>query len=193
MPSAARASALSSIDFSRARIDAAALRHELAVVIVPARSRQLEQPLAFLPAGSRIRIGIDEDVAMIERGDQLHRLRQQHSVAEDVTRHVPAAGDRDRIGLNVDAHLQEMALDGDPRAAGGDAHRLMVVTVRSAACESVAEPEVAFERERIGDVREGRGALIGRDHEIRIVAIVNNDAIGVHHLIVDQIIRNREE
>ena len=43
----------------------------------------------------------------------------------------PHAGDRDRVGLNVDAHFEEMALDGNPRALGGDAHRLVVVAVAS--------------------------------------------------------------
>ena len=64
----------------------------------------------------RIGIGIDEDVAVVERGDQLERLRQQHAVAEHVARHVAAAGDGDRVRLNVDAHFEEVALDRNPRA-----------------------------------------------------------------------------
>ena len=74
MPSASRASALSGIVFLGAREDAAALRDQLAVVIVPARPRQLEQALALGPALRRIGIGVDEDVAVVEGGDQLERF-----------------------------------------------------------------------------------------------------------------------
>ena len=87
----------------------------------------------------------------------------------------PQPATRDRVGLNVDAHFQEVALDRDPGALGGDAHRLVVVAVRAAAGEGVAEPEVALERDRVGDVGEGRGALVGGDHEIGIVAVVDDD------------------
>ena len=104
------------------------------------------------------------------------RLRQQHSVAEHVARHVAAAGDGDRVRLNVDAHFEEVPLDGNPRALGGDPHRLVVVAVRAAAGERVAEPEIALERDLVGDVGEGRRALVRGDDEIRIVAVVNHHA-----------------
>ena len=53
--------------------------------------------------------------------------RQQHAVAEHVARHVADADHGERLGLDVDAHLAEVALDRLPGAAGGDAHRLVVV------------------------------------------------------------------
>ena len=89
----ARFACVSSIDFWLRGTIIAALRQQLAVVIVPARARQVEQALALGPALRRIGIGIDEDVAVVERRDQLDRLRQQHAVAEHVARHVAAAGD----------------------------------------------------------------------------------------------------
>ena len=74
---------------------------------------------------------------MVERRDQLERFRQQHAVAEHVARHVAATDHLDRVRLDVDPSLQEMALDRDPRALGGDPHRLVIVTVGSAAGERV--------------------------------------------------------
>jgi hypothetical protein len=44
-------------------------------------------------------------------------------------------------GLGVDAELAEVPLHRLPRAAGGDAHRLVVVADRAAGRERVAEPE----------------------------------------------------
>jgi hypothetical protein len=41
----------------------------------------------------------------------------------------------------VEAHLAEVPLDRLPRAAGGDAHALVVVADRAAGGEGVAEPE----------------------------------------------------
>ncbi len=80
-------------------------------------------------------------MAVVERRGQLDRLRQQHAVAEHVARHVAAAGDADRVGLYVDAHFGEVAPDRKPRTLGGDAHRLVVITLRPAARERVAEPK----------------------------------------------------
>ena len=50
-------------------------------------------------------------MAVIKGGDQLERLGQQHAVAEHVTRHIAAAGDSDRVSLDVDAQFQEVSLD----------------------------------------------------------------------------------
>ena len=156
-----------------AREDAAASRDQRLVVIGPGGARQAEHPLPLLPALRRIGIGIEEDVAVIEGGDQLDRLGEQHAVAEHVAGHVADAGDPDRLLLHVDAQLAEVALDGDPGALGGDPHRLVVVAVRAAAGEGVAEPEAALDRDRVGDVGEGRRALVGGDDEIGVVAVMD--------------------
>ena len=99
-------------------------------------------------------------------------LRQQHAVAEHVARHVADAGDGEGRGLDVLAELAEVPLHRFPGAAGGDAHLLVVVARRAARGEGVVEPEAVFLGQRIGDVGEGRRALVGGDHEIGIVGIV---------------------
>src|SRR3546814_16532772 len=58
------------------RKDAATLRDQFLVVIGPARSRQIEQALALGPTRGRIGIGVEEDVAMIERRLEPDGLRQ---------------------------------------------------------------------------------------------------------------------
>ncbi len=40
---------------------------------------------------------------MIECGDHLERLRQQHAIAEHVARHVATARHAHRFGLHIDA------------------------------------------------------------------------------------------
>ena len=179
--------------FLGASEDPAALRDQVAVVLVPARAREVEQALAFLPARRRIGIGIDEDVTVIECGDQPDRLGQQHAVAEHVARHVAAAGDGRRVRLNVDAHFEKMALHGNPRAARGNPHLLVVVAVGTAAGEGIAEPEIALQREGIGNVGEGRRALVGGDDEIGIVAVVNDDLLRMNDLVVDEVVGDRQQ
>src|SRR3712207_8646508 len=48
----------------------------------------------------------------------------------------------------VDAHLAEVPAHRLPRAARGDAHRLVVVAGRAAGGEGVAEPEVVLGGDR---------------------------------------------
>ena len=111
----------------RPREDAAACRDDLGVVVGPARAREVEQALALLEARLRLRVGVEEDVLVVERGHQLEVAREQHAVAEDVAGHVADPDRRDLGGLHVDAELAEVALDRLPGAAGRDAHRLVVV------------------------------------------------------------------
>ena len=120
---------------------------------------------------------------MVEGGDELDRLRQQHAVAEHVARHVADAGDGHRLRLDVDVHLAEMALHRLPGAAGGDAHLLVVVALAAAGREGVAEPEACLQRQPVGDVRERRRALVRRDHEIGIVAVVPDGVGRRHHAV----------
>src|SRR5688500_4200414 len=147
-----------------AREHAAALRDQPLVIVAPGRARQIEQPLALGPARLRIGIGIEEDVAVVEGGDELDRLGQQHAVAEYVAGHVADSGDADRLGLDVQSGLAEMALHRDPGAAGGDAHRLVVVAVAAARGEGVAEPR--SEERRVGkECRSGWARKDGTEKE----------------------------
>ena len=70
-------------------------------------------------------------------------------VAEHVARHVADADHRERRRLDVDVHLAEVPLHRLPGAARRDPHLLVVVAVRAAGGEGVAEPEAV----RLGDAR----------------------------------------
>ena len=127
-------------------------------------------------------VGVDEDVAVVEGRDEADVLRQEHAVAEDVAAHVADADDRELLGLGVDAELAEVALDRLPRAAGGDAHALVVVAGRAAGREGVVEPEAVVGRQAVGDVGELRRALVGGDDEVGVVLVVAHDAVRRHGL-----------
>ena len=74
-----------------------------------------------------------------------------------------------------------MALDRLPGPAGGNAHALVVVALGAARGERVAEPEAVAGGDPVGDVGEGRGALVRRDHQIGIVAVVADHVRRRHH------------
>ena len=177
----------------RARPDAAALGDEARVVVLPARARQLEEALALGVRRRRVRVGVDEDVAVVEGRDQARVLGAEHAVAEDVAGHVADADRGEVLGLAVDAALAEVALDRDPRAAGGDAHGLVVVAHRAAGGEGVAQPEAVVLGHAVGDVGEGRGALVGGHHEVGVVAVVAHDVDGRHRLALDEVVGDVEQ
>ena len=64
---------------------------DAAVEILPARARQVEKPPALGVGRFGIRLGIDEDIAVVEGGDELGRRQEQHGVAEDIAGHVADA------------------------------------------------------------------------------------------------------
>ena len=130
---------------------------------------------------------------MIEGGDDLQRLRQEHAVAEHVARHVAATDDADHVLLHVDAAFGEVALHRDPGAARRDAHRLVIIALAAAAGEGITQPEAAFERDRIGDVTERSGALVRSDDEIGILAVVDAHAIRMDDLAGDDVVGDRQE
>ena len=164
----------------RAREDPAALGELGRVVVGPARPRaEVEEPLAFLPGDLRVGIRVQEDVPVVVGADELERARQQHPVAEHVAAHVADAHRGDLVDLRVQAELAEVAPDGLPGAAGGDAQALVVVALRAARGEGVAEPEPVLGGDRVRAVREGRGALVGGDDEVRVVPVEHPHALGV--------------
>ena len=120
---------------------------------------------------------------MVEGGDQLDVLGQQHAIAEHVARHVAHADDREGRRLDVAAELAEVALHRLPGAAGGDAHLLVVVAGRAARREGIVEPEAMVLRQPVGDVGERRSALVGGNHKIRVIAVVAHDVIGPHQFL----------
>ena len=94
--------------------------------------------------------------------------------------------------LAVLAELAEMALDRLPGAARRDAHALVVVAGRAARREGVAEPVAVLQADRIGDVGEGGGALVGRDHEVGVVVVVADHARRRHDLLADPVVGDVE-
>ena len=118
---------------------------------------------------------------------------EQHAVAEDVARHVADAGDGEVLGLDVTAELAEVTLDRLPRSACGYAHLLVVVSARPARGERVAQPEPVVARDRVGDVREGRRALVGGDDQVGVVVVVAHDVGRRDDLAVDDVVGHIEQ
>src|SRR5690606_32809257 len=108
-----------------ARHDEATLTHARTVIVVPARATEARKPFTLDKRHLRVRVRIDEDVAVIERGDEPDLARAQHAVAEDVATHVTDADGTERLRLRVAAHLAEMATHAFPCAARGDADFLV--------------------------------------------------------------------
>ena len=132
-------------------------------------------------------------MAVVECGDQLQCFRKQHAVTKNVAGHVTDARDRDRFFLHVDTHFGEMALDRKPTTLGGDAHRLMVISNRAATGKSIAQPEIAFQRDGICGVGKCCCALVSGNNEIRIIPVMDNDIVGMHDTVVDDIVGNRQQ
>ena len=160
----------------RARVDPAARREQAAVVVGPAGARQLEQPPPLGVAHRRVRVGVEEDVPVVEGGHQPDVLGGEHPVAEHIPRHVTDPRHREVGGGRVDAELVEVAPHRLPGAAGCDPHPLVVVAAGSAGGEGVAQPVAAGQRDRVGEVGEGGRALVGCDHEVRVVPVVAQHA-----------------
>ncbi len=139
---------------------------------------------------------------MVERGDQANVLGEQHAVAEHVAGHVADADDGEVLCLRVHAQLAEVVLHRLPRAARGDAHRLVVIAVRAARCERVTEPEPVLARNAVGDVAERRRALVRGHDQIRVVRVVtarlrwrHHDplAVGIGDVVVGEVQQARDE
>ena len=110
---------------------------------------------------------------MIEGRQHLEVTRQQHAVAEHVAGHVADADHGDIVaGLDVLAHFPEMAFDRLPGTARGDAHFLVIVAGGAPGREGIAQPEAVIGGNAVGDIGKRGGALIRRDHQIGVVAVV---------------------
>ena len=176
----------------RAREDPSTLGQHRSVEVVPRGARQCEQALPFSERSGRIRRRVEKDVAVIERGDEVRRVRQEHAVAEDVAGHVADADRRERFGVrtpeSVQVHLHRL-----PRPAGGDAHGLVVVPDGATRREGVAQPEAPCRRDLVGDVGERRRALVRGDDEIGIVPIVADGLPRGDDRAVDEVVGEIEQ
>ena len=69
----------------------------------------------------------------------------------------------------------------------------MVVAGRAAGREGVVEPETVLGCDSIGEIGEGRRALVGGDDEIGIVVVMAHDVVGRDHLLVGEIVGDVEQ
>ena len=169
MPSAAWTRGWSSMRFSERECTPPPSLSSVAVVVLPRRAGQVVQPGPLGQRGLRIGVGVEEHVAVVERGEQAEARGQQHAVAEHVARHVADADGGERVGGDVEVELAEVAVDRHPRAAGRDAEGAVVVADRATGRERVAEPVGPVDRDAVGDVAERGGALVRRDDQVRVV------------------------
>ena len=160
----------------------------------PTRSRPARRAACArrTPLG-RVGVGVDEDVAVVVGGDEADLVAQQHPVAEDVAGHVADADGGELVDGRVQVELAEVALERLPRAARGDPQRLVVVALRAARGERVAEPEAVAPGDAVGGVRERRRALVGRDDEVGVVVVEHAHALGVHDLALDEVVGEVEQ
>ncbi len=171
-----------------ARIDAAALRDQALVVVIPAGAGQVEEALALGKRAGHIRRGVDEDVAVVKGQHQLDLFGQQHAVAKHVARHVTDAGHGEGCCLGVVAQRAEVAFDCLPGAACGDAHLLVVVANRAARGKCITQPEAVVGGHAVGNVGEGGRALVGRHHQVGVVHVVAHHAAGGHNGALDDVV-----
>ena len=179
--------------FAGARIHAAPWRDQRSVVVLPARSGQREHARAFGERGRRIRVGVDEDVAVIEGCQQPDTRRLQHAITEDITAHVADARHGERLAIDVGAEFPKMTLDGFPGTACGDAHLLMIVTLAAAGGECIAQPEPVFGGDLVRQIRERRRTLVCRHDEVGVVAVAPAHARGYMNLAVDDVVGDVEQ
>ena len=85
-----------------------------------------------------------------------------------------------------------MPLHRLPGAARGDAHLLVVVALGAARGERVAEPVAVPGRDLVGRVGERRGALVRRDHQVRVVAVPPDHARRRHHPVAVDVVGHVE-
>ena len=177
----------------RPRYDGPALADQAPVIVGPRGPGQLEEPLALRERRGRDRVGIQEDVPVVERRDQPDVFGQEHAVAEDVAAHVTDTNDREVRRLDVHTSLAEVSLDRLPRSSRRDAHDLVVVAGRTSGGESIVEPVPIGLGDPVGDVGEGRGALVRGDDEIGVVSVVTNDSRGWDHLGANTVVGDVEQ
>ena len=113
---------------------------------------------------------------MVEGREQPDVLGQEHAVAENVPGHVADADHGEGLGLGVQVQLAEVPLDRLPGTPGRDAHGLVVIAHRTAGGEGVAQPESVVSGQTVRNVREGCRALVRRDHQVGVVAVVPYNA-----------------
>jgi hypothetical protein len=173
--------------------DPASRAHRRGVVVPPRRARKIEKTLPLREAPLGIGVRVDEDVGVVERGDELERPAEEDAVAEDVSAHVSDAAHRDRVPLHVDPEVAEVVLDALPGAPSRDSDLLVIVADAAARGESVPEPEAVLGRDAVRGVREVRGPLVRSHDEVGVVGVVSNHFGRMKDGAVDQVVRDVEQ
>src|SRR5690606_17594357 len=147
------------------------------------------ETLTLVEAAAGIhRIGVNKDLQMVEGRQQAHRAGAQQTVAKYVAAHVTYTYDGNRVLLHVYAQLAEMPLYRDPGTPGGNGHALVVVPHRATGGEGIAHPEAVVGGNAVGNVGEGRRALVRAHHQVIVIVIVTDHLRRRYHLAVDEII-----
>ena len=81
----------------------------------------------------------------------------------------------------------------DPGALGGNPHALVVVAGGAARGEGVAKPETVLGGDAVGDVGEGRRALVRGDHQVGIVLVVADHVGRRHHFAFLEVVGDVEQ
>ena len=130
---------------------------------------------------------------VVEGGNHLQRLGQQHAVTKYIPAHVADTDHRHRIALHINTKLTEVPLHRDPSTPGGNSHRFVVITVTAPGGKGIAQPKAATEGNIIGNIGKTRRALIRRNHQVGVVVIAANDRLGRHHTITLAVIGNIQQ
>ena len=161
------------------------------VVVVPGRSGELGQPAALGEPHGRGRVRVHEHAGGRTRPPGASGPRAA-SHCRTRLRHVADPDHGDRLAHHVRAELDEVALHGLPGPPRRDPERLVVVAGGPAGGERVPEPESVLGQDGVGRVRQGRRALVGRHHQVRVVLVVHDDVRRVHDGAVHEVVGHVE-
>ena len=130
---------------------------------------------------------------VVKGGHQTDAAALEHAVAEDIAGHVPDPDHPQRVTLGVHSERPEMPLHRQPRAPGGYAESLVVITVTAAGREGVPKPITLFRADAVGEVGERPGALVRGDHEVGVVTVPAHHPFGAQHFFIDQVVGHVEQ
>jgi len=130
---------------------------------------------------------------VVESRHQFGVGRHQHAVAEDVTGHVADSHAGEVLGRRIDSEFTEVPSHRDPGTTRGDAHLLVVKAFRASRGEGIAQPVPSIDGDLIGQIAEGRGALVGGHHQIRVVVVPGQDVVRTHHGAVHDVVGDRQQ
>ena len=118
----------------------------------------------------------------------MNLVRQQHAVAKHIAAHVADPHHSKRLRLDILVLFPEVTLHAFPGTPCGNAHLLVVVTGTASRGKRIAQPEAVFICQAVGNIREGRGALVRRHYQIGVIAVVAHHLFRRHNRVAFAII-----